>query len=110
MRSCLYYEFYYSNYIFIFIKNDKNSLLYDFINKVFLNYKLDFVAKTFIFNLMKQTVFAVLTSICLTLGAFFTVGSNLNPSLEEQFNSWKKEFNIGQNFNPAENLYRMKIF
>jgi hypothetical protein len=59
---------------------------------------------------MKQNLVATLLALSLAAGALFYSSSHTDLTIEGQFNSWKKEFNIGADFNSAENIYRMKIF
>ena len=37
-------------------------------------------------------------------------GAPAEEQLDQIYESWKLEHNIGQDFNEAENLYRMKLF
>jgi hypothetical protein len=59
---------------------------------------------------MKQTLVATLIALSIAAGAHLYSSSHQYLTIEGQFNAWKKQFNIGSEFDAAENLYRMKIF
>lgn len=59
---------------------------------------------------MKQTALTALLIVSLAIGSLLYSTPVHDNSIEQQFNSWKNEFNIGKEMDQAENLYRMKVF
>jgi hypothetical protein len=59
---------------------------------------------------MKQTSLSAFLFVSLAVGTLLYLNSPSEEQLDQVYESWKQEHNIGQDFNEAENLYRMKVF